>query len=259
MYKDKYLVLFFATIFLLIAFFLVLWYNLFTKRWVMKRNILELKRRLYDESDYEFYRYVSSLKGEQLLLFDKLMEELLDTRLDAAAGLSDKNTWILRKRVGIFDVVPPTYEKIGLDISDCEFKRMIKQNDGRYHMVKSCGSRKCVLSAEQVQGVIKASCGNILLEHERRSNKIKQKNYLSVDDNIGRMGISRRYIRVLKMREIVTIDQLLNYPLKDVGQIEGVGPIGFQEIVNKLFLFGFIDDSTIKNNSKKTKKEVKSK
>ena len=42
------------------------------------------------------------------------------------------------------------------------------------------------------------------------------------------------------MREIVTIDQLLNYPLKDVGQIEGVGPIGFQEIVNKLFLFGFI-------------------
>ena len=41
----------------------------------MKRNILELKRRLYDESDYEFYRYVSSLKGEQLLLFDKLMEE----------------------------------------------------------------------------------------------------------------------------------------------------------------------------------------
>lgn len=52
----------------------------------MKRNILELKRRLYDESDYEFYRYVSSLKGEQLLLFDKLMEELLDTRLDAAAG-----------------------------------------------------------------------------------------------------------------------------------------------------------------------------
>ena len=85
----------------------------------MKRNILELKRRLYDESDYEFYRYVSSLKGEQLLLFDKLMEELLDTRLDAAAGLSDKNTWILRKRVGIFDVVPPTYEKIGLDISDC--------------------------------------------------------------------------------------------------------------------------------------------
>ena len=135
----------------------------------MKRNILELKRRLYDESDYEFYRYVSSLKGEQLLLFDKLMEELLDTRLDAAAGLSDKNTWILRKRVGIFDVVPPTYEKIGLDISDCEFKRMIKQNDGRYHMVKSCGSRKCVLSAEQVQGVIKASCGNILLEHERLS------------------------------------------------------------------------------------------
>ena len=172
----------------------------------MKRNILELKRRLYDESDSEFYRYVSSLKGEQLLLFDKLMEELLDTRLDAAAGLSDKNTWILRKRVGIFDVVPPTYEKIGLDISDCEFKRMIKQNDGRYHMVKSCGSRKCVLSAEQVQGVIKASCGNILLEHERRSNKIKQKNYLSVDDNIGRIGISRRYIRVLKMREIVTID-----------------------------------------------------
>ena len=67
---------------------------------------------------------------------------------------------------------------------------MIKQNDGRYHMVKSCGSRKCVLSAEQVQGVIKASCGNILLEHERRSNKIKQKNYLSVDDNIGRMVIS---------------------------------------------------------------------
>ena len=111
----------------------------------MKRNILELKRRLYDESDYEFYRYMSSLKGEQLLLFDKLMEELLDTRLDAAAGLSDKNTWILRKRVGIFDVVPPTYEKIGLDISDCEFKRMIKQNDGRYHMAKSCGSRKCVL------------------------------------------------------------------------------------------------------------------
>ena len=42
----------------------------------MKRNILELKRRLYDESDSEFYRYVSSLKGEQLLLFDKLMEEL---------------------------------------------------------------------------------------------------------------------------------------------------------------------------------------
>ena len=61
------------------------------------------------------------------------------------------------------------------------------------------------------------------------------------------------------MREIVTIDQLLNYPLKDVGQIEGVGPIGFQEIVNKLFLFGCIDDPTIKNNSKKTKKKVKSK
>mgnify|MGYP002237397532 FL=1 len=52
------------------------------------------------------------------------------------------------------------------------------------------------------------------------------------------MGISRRYIRVLKMREIVTIDQLLNYPLKDVGQIEGVGPIGFQEIVNNYFYLG---------------------
>lgn len=56
------------------------------------------------------------------------------------------------------------------------------------------------------------------------------------------------------MREIVTIDQLLNYPLKDVGQIEGVGPIGFQEIVNKLFLFGFIDDPTIKTIQRKQRK-----
>lgn len=211
----------------------------------MEQNVEYLKEQMCAEVGDGFTKYISNLKWNSLNTFNELIRQLLDPTIVRASGLTDKQTWILRKRFGLLDQEVQTYEQIGIDIANQRFFELKKNeyDDGCSIYI----DEQCVISGKCVKRMIKKSCYDILNELTRRMTVLdtegKSKCYISLNDPVGKLLLSRRCTRLLKLAGIKTVSCLSLSSIDELRKIDGIGEKTIQDIIYKLKQFGFWKDA----------------